>query len=274
MIMVDSCCGLHCTSCQWKESHGCGGCIETKGHPFHGECTIAICCQNKGFNHCGECDMIPCNKLYAYFYLDPEHGDKPQGARIQVCRSWAADSGNQKWGNVLLTSAGFEDMDGNQKINAIKTFQNMLGKPFDKARVLFIPTAANDDGSKKMAKLCRLELINMGILPENIIVYDIDGSMGIDEAMEHDVIYFTGGDTSYLLDRVKKIGFDTIIKKMVYSGKVYIGVSAGSLIATPNIGEPYDEKTSGLCLINAYLSVHSLKADARSDASSTYLPDR
>ena len=69
--MIDSRCGLHCTGCEWKESHGCGGCIETMGHPFHGECPIAICCQDKGLMHCGECKIIPCTKLYAYSYLDP-----------------------------------------------------------------------------------------------------------------------------------------------------------------------------------------------------------
>jgi peptidase E len=43
---------------------------------------------------------------------------------------------------------------------------------------------------------------------------------------------------------------------MVYSNKVYVGVSAGSIIATPNIVEAYNKETSGLCLVNAYLSVH------------------
>lgn len=68
--MIDSRCGLHCTGCEWKESHSCGGCIQTMGHPFHGECPIAICCQDKELMHCGECDIIPCAKLYAYSYLD------------------------------------------------------------------------------------------------------------------------------------------------------------------------------------------------------------
>jgi len=27
--MVDSRCGLHCTGCEYKETFGCGGCIET-----------------------------------------------------------------------------------------------------------------------------------------------------------------------------------------------------------------------------------------------------
>lgn len=93
--MVDSRCGLHCTDCTWKESCGCGGCIETMGHPFHGECPIAICCQGKGHTHCGQCDCLPCDNLYAYSYLDKEHGDDPPGARIEVCRSWAAADSEQ-----------------------------------------------------------------------------------------------------------------------------------------------------------------------------------
>ena len=47
--MIDSRCGLHCTTCTYKEPCGCGGCIETNGHPFHGACPVAQCCQEKGF---------------------------------------------------------------------------------------------------------------------------------------------------------------------------------------------------------------------------------
>ncbi len=253
---IDSRCGLHCTGCQWKESHGCGGCIETMGHPFHGKCPIALCCQDKGLMHCGECAAIPCTKLSTYSYLDPEHGDKPQGARIEVCRCWAAESGKQLWKNVLLTSAGFEDKDGKQKLNIVERFRKMLDKPVSDAKVLFIHTAAIDDNARKMADKCRNELLHIGILPENIDPYDIDGNLSENEAMSYDVIYFTGGNTSYLLKRIKETGFDTIIKRMVYSNKVYIGVSAGSLVATPNIGEPFEKSTVGLCLVNAYLSVH------------------
>jgi len=254
--MIDSRCGLHCTGCGWKESHGCGGCIETMGHPFHGECPIAMCCQHKGIMHCGECDNIPCEKLYAYSYLDPEHGDKPQGARVEVCRRWAAEAGKQDWGNVLLTSAGFEDMDGKQKKNIVNCFIGMLGMPVSDAKVLFIPTAAISDEAREMAGKCGRELVNAGILPENITEYDIDGSLCEDDAMTYNTIYFTGGDTGHLLRRIRETGFDRVIKRMVYSNRVYIGVSAGSLIASPNIGAPFDGSTAGLCLVNAYLSVH------------------
>lgn len=95
-MTVDSRCGLHCTGCEYKESCGCGGCIETNGHPFYGECPVAVCCQDRGFKHCGECPDIPCKQLYAYSYLDKEHGDDPPGARIEQCRRWCAESKGKK----------------------------------------------------------------------------------------------------------------------------------------------------------------------------------
>ena len=71
--MIDSRCGLHCTGCPYKTSHGCQGCIETKGNQFH-----------------GECEAFPCELLERYS-CDPEHGDTPPGARIEQCRSWKTE---------------------------------------------------------------------------------------------------------------------------------------------------------------------------------------
>lgn len=89
---ADSRCGLHCTGCEYKITCGCGGCIETNGHPFHGECPVAVCCQNKGFVHCGECPDIPCELLMNYS-CDAEQGDSPKGARINQCIKWARSTG-------------------------------------------------------------------------------------------------------------------------------------------------------------------------------------
>ena len=89
--MCESRCGLLCSSCSYRESCNCGGCVETNGHPFHGECPIADCCQKKGFEHCGQCPDLPCEQLYAYSYLDKEHGDNPPGARIEQLKKWAAE---------------------------------------------------------------------------------------------------------------------------------------------------------------------------------------
>ncbi len=271
--MVDSRCGLSCTGCAWRESCGCGGCIETMGNPFHGKCPIAICCQEKGYTHCGECVLIPCDRLTSYSYLDPDHGDVPQGKRVEVCRRWAAQNGINAWNKVLLTSAGFEDFEGNQKSNIIDCFLKMLAIPTNEAKVLFIPTAAVDKETRDIADMCKQELINMGIREGNIHTYEIDGSMNDQEAMGYDVIYFTGGDTNHLLRCIKEAEFDKIIKKMVAANKVYVGVSAGSLIATPNIGDVHEVQTTGLCLINAYLDVHCPDhTPARTDLPLIHIP--
>jgi len=144
------------------------------------------------------------------------------------------------------------------KKNILHRFWDMLGKPAEQAKVLFVPTAANSDKSRPAAGSCFAELLSAGILPNNIRIYDIDGSLTFEQAMEYDVVYFTGGNTGHLLRRMKATGFDEIVKKMVYANKVYVGASAGSLIATPNInmGNPDDKETAGLCFIHAYLSFH------------------
>jgi len=116
LLTIHSRCGLLCKWCTYRESQGCGGCVETNGHPFHGECPVAKCCQDKGCNHCGECGFLPgecadpdcrridangfyecggcantsCDMLYSYSYKDPDHGDNPPGARVEICKAWTA----------------------------------------------------------------------------------------------------------------------------------------------------------------------------------------
>lgn len=79
-------CGLLCYACSFKEPCNCGGCVATKGNPFHGECPIGTCCNTKGYAHCGECSEIPCQQMLDYSCNDPEHGDNPAGERIELCK--------------------------------------------------------------------------------------------------------------------------------------------------------------------------------------------
>ena len=87
--MVESRCGLLCSACQFKATHGCKGCVETMGNPFYGSCPIAACCQDRGYAHCGNCPDMPCQALYDYSCGDGEHCDKPKGARLEVLRQWS-----------------------------------------------------------------------------------------------------------------------------------------------------------------------------------------
>ena len=78
-------CGTYCGVCEWKDKMNCNGCLACKGHPFWGECDKAKCCTGRGFEHCGYCPDMPCQKLLDLFD-DPEHGDK--GTRINNLKNW------------------------------------------------------------------------------------------------------------------------------------------------------------------------------------------
>ena len=56
--MSKTICGIDCNDCGFKEN--CVGCAKTNGHPFGGECMIAMCCQNKGHDNCKRCAGHSC----------------------------------------------------------------------------------------------------------------------------------------------------------------------------------------------------------------------
>lgn len=130
---------------------------------------------------------------------------------------------------ILLTSAGFENP------NIQRCFLEMLEKPAHEARALFIPTAAIDEDAKAVLPKCRGDLLGAGVLPEHITDFDLDRTMSADELAEYDVVYFCGGSSKYLLERVKAAGFDRALDIALERGLVYVGVSAGSIISAQNL---------------------------------------
>lgn len=78
-------CGSYCGVCEWKKKLGCNGCKANAGKMFWGECDKAMCCIEKGYEHCGQCSELPCAKLKLLFG-DPEHGDK--GVRLHNLQNW------------------------------------------------------------------------------------------------------------------------------------------------------------------------------------------
>jgi peptidase E len=166
------------------------------------------------------------------------------------------------WCNVLLTDSGlYYDNELDKPLDVIiDRLKIMLQKPFAEATVLFIPTAAMQDEIKAAEITTRLknELLTLGMLSENITIHDIDGSLLENDATKHDVIYLTGGNTPYLAKRVSDVGFDKIIKKMIYANKVYIGMSAGSMLLQPNfnVDDVNNPQFTGLGLLKAYFTVH------------------
>lgn len=84
--MVESRCGICCTKNERCKKWGfdCDGCANIESAPW-GVCEIKVCCKNKGHEHCGECEVFPCDTLKSFSH-DETHGDG--GARIEQCKKW------------------------------------------------------------------------------------------------------------------------------------------------------------------------------------------
>ncbi|MFA6190168.1 MAG: Type 1 glutamine amidotransferase-like domain-containing protein [Candidatus Staskawiczbacteria bacterium] len=129
---------------------------------------------------------------------------------------------------LLLTSTGMVSMRDE--------ITKLLTKPAYDITVAFITTAAkpqeNLDYLKNDLIIMRDE---MGFNVEEI---DIDGKKE-SEVMSliemKDIIFVAGGNTFYLLKSMRACNFERIIKKLLKEGKVYIGVSAGSMVAGKTI---------------------------------------
>ena len=83
--MIESRCGILCSSCDYVEKLSCKGCVNIT-QPFWGVCPVKSCCEEKHLCHCGLCADFPCDVLSQFSY-DKEHGD--DGKRIEQCRAWA-----------------------------------------------------------------------------------------------------------------------------------------------------------------------------------------
>lgn len=100
-------------------------------------------------------------------------------------------------------------------------------------------------------------------------VQDIDvfklGNEKFTTNKEYDVIFVCGGNTFDYLDRVRKTGLDKFIVDFAKKeNSVYVGASAGSILAGPDISIAGDEDSNdiglvdlkGLCLTNYIIYPH------------------
>ena len=148
---------------------------------------------------------------------------------------------------VMLTSCGLET----EKIK--NHFLEMLGKDPADALALFIPTAAIDADAVAVLPKCMEDLLKCGIPKENIKVFDLHESIPEDELKAFDVIYFCGGRTSYLLNRINATGFRDSLLSYIRDNGLVIGVSAGSIIFAGNLPD-------NLGLLDTKLDVHCDKS--------------
>ena len=145
---------------------------------------------------------------------------------------------------------------------------NLIKEEIENKKVVFIPTASINEGYTGYVGSARKLFKKMGA---NLTEIDIskEDFKTIEAVFEEtDIIYFTGGNSFFLIDQLRKTGVDKLLKKELKKGKLMIGESAGSVICAPSISyiEIMDEKPedysqiddNGLDLIDFYVLPHYL----------------
>jgi dipeptidase E len=161
---------------------------------------------------------------------------------------------------LLLTSTGLT----NQKIRDF--FVAQLDSLENKTACLIF--TIKDESDWQWLPHYREELGGLGLSYDQI---NISEENNLSSLKEYDIYYVCGGNTFYILDRMRKTGLDRILIDAVKQGKFYVGVSAGSIIPGPDIeaaemGDPNDinlKDLTGLKLIPYIISPHhSLKEES------------
>lgn len=139
---------------------------------------------------------------------------------------------------LLLTSGGLT----NQKI--IQGLTDLVKKPFSALNLAFIPTAANVETGDKWwliedLEVCKklgfasIDIVDISALPKELWQKRIAAA---------NVFLFEGGNTFHLMYWVNQSGLKEILPDLL-SSRVYVGISAGSIIATPSLILSNSEKS-------------------------------
>ena len=147
---------------------------------------------------------------------------------------------------------------------------SLIKEEVENKKVAFIPTASLHEGYTGYVGSARKLFKKLGASVTEIDI-STEAYSTIQAVFEDaDVIYFTGGNSFFLMDQLRKTETDELLKKELANGKLMIGESAGAIICAPTIQyiEQMDEKpedysqedNEGLDLIDFYVLPHYLTA--------------
>lgn len=130
---------------------------------------------------------------------------------------------------LLLTSSGLVTP------ALVDCFASLTGRPLGSVKSLFVPTAGDLEVDRGFVADARRELRAL-----SAEVADLDFKVSspefVSKALEtHDVLYVNGGNTFYLLYWALQARLFEALRGFFLRGGVYVGVSAGSILAGPTI---------------------------------------
>lgn len=159
---------------------------------------------------------------------------------------------------IVLTSCGIIER------NLKQEFYKLLNKEIENIKVLYITTAIDGEDDSDTSWIAEefKTILDLGIKKENIKEYKMDHE--IDLSL-YDMIYMMGGNTFYLLKKIRDTKFDIKLNEAINNGIVYVGSSAGSIILgnTIELALPYDKNEvnladfKGLKLIDGIIVPHA-----------------
>jgi dipeptidase E len=146
---------------------------------------------------------------------------------------------------LLLTSAGIK----NTSIN--DALVDLLGKPIGESSALCIPTAIYGGtygphmscagawrfiAGRSSEPMCELGWKSLGVL-ELTALPGIDEERWVPLVRETDALLVSGGDALFLCNWMRQSGLADLLPSLHRT--VWVGLSAGSMVMTPRIGEDF-----------------------------------
>ena len=150
---------------------------------------------------------------------------------------------------------------------AATLFEDFAEQNVRAKEVLFIPTAANAEEYRDYVDEAKEAFAKMSFTVQILDVSKVSEAEAKAKIGAAQVLYVSGGNTFYFLRELKKKGLASLIADRVRSGKlVYVGESAGAMIAAPSVeyasamddasGSESVATQTGLDLVKFYPVVH------------------
>jgi len=163
---------------------------------------------------------------------------------------------------LLLTSGGLT----NKSIS--DALFDLVGKKPEDTNIVFVPTASNvEKGDKdwliddlkniQKQNFKQIEIADISAVPKEIWLPKFE---------EADILFFEGGNTYHLMREINKVGLIELLPELLKT-KVWVGVSAGSMVTCPDLqlttskivyGEDLEEieNMKALGLVDFYVLPH------------------
>ena len=114
-------------------------------------------------------------------------------------------------------------------------FKNFLRGNPSQQQVVFIPTASTVENTTFYIQDALNVFKNLGLTPDILDIAEVDSETAKLRIEQAEVLYISGGNTFYLLQQLKSKDLINFIVEKVRHGMMYVGESAGAMVASPDI---------------------------------------